>query len=81
MIDSSGSNTTSALACNTKPKVNLSSESFKIRKYVKWKDRVLEYLKVRQDARGRGLDVRLRSMDRYKWRLFCLGYPLEQTSA
>jgi len=47
---------------------------------VKWEDRVLEYMKEREreDARVRGLeDVRMRCMDRCKWRPFCHGHPLE----
>jgi len=39
---------------------------------------VLEYVREREDARVRGLeDVRMRYMDRCKWRLFCHGHPLE----
>jgi len=45
---------------------------------VKWEDRVLEYVREREDARVRGLeDVRMRCMDRCKWRLFCRGHPPE----
>ncbi len=37
---------------------------------IKWEDRVMEYV--------RGLeDVRVRCMDRYNWRPFCRGHPLE----
>jgi len=35
-------------------------------------------VREREDARVRGLeDVRMRCMDRCKWRLFCRGHPLE----
>ncbi len=42
--------------------------------YVRERERERE----REDAGVRGLeDVRVRFMDRCKWRLFCRGHPLE----
>ncbi len=48
---------------------------------IKWKERVMEYVREREreDAGVRGLeDVRVRRVDRCKWRLFCRGHPLEE---
>ncbi len=46
---------------------------------IKWKDRVLEYLRERGwDRRLRGMvNARVECMDRSKWRLFCHGHPLK----
>ncbi len=45
---------------------------------IKWEDRVMEYVRLREDARMKGLEyMRVRYMDRCKWRLFCCGHPLE----
>ncbi len=45
---------------------------------IKWEDGVMEYVREIEDAGVRGLeDVRVRCVDRCKWRLFCHGHPLE----
>ncbi len=39
---------------------------------------VLEYVRETEDARVKGLrDVRMRCIDRCRWRHFCHDYPLE----
>ncbi len=48
---------------------------------IKWEDRVMEYVREREreDPGVRRLeDVRVRCMDRCKWRLFCHGHTLER---
>ncbi len=43
---------------------------------IKWEDRVMKYVCERERERGLE-DVRVRCMDRCKWRLFCHGHPLK----
>jgi len=45
---------------------------------IKWEDRLLEYLRGREDRRLRGIEsARIECVDNNKWRLFCRGHPLE----
>ncbi len=59
-------------------RIKIDAENVRGRPHIKWEDRVMEYVREREDAGVRGLeDVRVRCMDRCKWRLFCCGHPLE----